>query len=184
MLVTDDARVGADARSRSCFGVESALSRQASDDLPVPVFETLGYNYKLGDLAAAVALVQLDRLPDLLAARRRVASAYGELLADLAEITLPVVGEDRDHTWQSYVVTLDPGVARGDVARHLREAGVQVGIGTFASHRQPVYGDRPPCPVSSSLFDRHLAIPMHANLSESDVEQVAAVLTEAVRAAR
>jgi len=180
VLTTNDPELAAQARSRSCFGVESALSRQDAGGLPVPVFAELGYNYKLSDVQAALALVQLDRLPDLMRARSRVADAYGEQLAGIDGLGLPAVGEDRGHSWQSYVVTLDPEIDRGAVASGLRDAGIQSNIGTFACHRQPVYGDQPPCPVSSDLFDRHLAIPMHANLTDSDVERVASALATVV----
>jgi perosamine synthetase len=180
LLVTADAARADRARRLSCFGVESAHSRQASGSLPIPVFEELGYNYKLSDVQAAIALVQLDRLPDLLAARRQVAAAYAELLGDLPGVVLPVVGEDRDHTWQTYALTLDPPLSRDRIATRLRELGVQCTLGTFASHVQPVYGPRPPCPVSRRLFDRHMAIPMHANLTESDVEYVASAVRDVV----
>lgn len=182
LLVTADADRAERARRLSSFGVESAHTRQASGSLPIPVFQELGYNYKLSDVQSAIALVQLDRLPDLLAARRRVAAAYAELLGDVPGVTVPVAGEDRDHTWQTYALTLDPGLPRDRIAARLRELGVQSNIGTFASHVQPVYGTRPPCPVSRSLFDRHMAIPMHANLTESDVEYVASIVRDVVLA--
>ncbi|GMU77272.1 MAG: pyridoxal phosphate-dependent aminotransferase [Acidimicrobiia bacterium] len=185
LLVTADAARADRARRLSCFGVESALAREQQGSLPVPVFEELGYNYKLSDIQAAVALVQLDRLPSLLAARRRIAAAYAELLGDLAEVTLPATGEDRDHTWQTYALTLDPSLAsaRNRVAAQLRARGVQANLGTFASHVQPVYGVRPPCPVSAGLFARHLAVPMHANLTDADVEYVAAAVRDVVQVA-
>lgn len=180
LLVDADPARAERARRLSCFGVESARSRERSDLLPVPAFEELGYNYKLSDIQAAIALVQLDRLPVLLAARRRVAEAYTAMLSDLAGVMLPVVGEDRDHTWQTYALTLEPGLDRGRVATRMRERGVQANIGTFASHVQPVYGARPSCPVSRTLFERQVAIPMHANLTERDVERVAAVVRDVV----
>jgi len=113
-----------------------------------------------------------------------VADAYGELLADLELVTLPVPAADRTHSWQSYVLTLDPAVQRGAVARELRGNGVQCNFGTYASHLQPVYGTTTPCPVSADLFRRHLAIPMHANLTEAEVQRVATTLRTAVLAAR
>jgi dTDP-4-amino-4,6-dideoxygalactose transaminase len=180
VFVTNDADVAALARKRSCFGVESAFERQGADGLPVPVFDALGYNYKLSDIQAAVAVVQVGRLPEQVAARRRIAARYEELLSGQPGFELPAVGGGRDHTWQSYVVTLDPGVRRGAVAHAMRGADVQVNIGTFASHLQPVYGPRPRCPVSAELFARHLAIPMHAQLSDDDLERVAKHLVAAV----
>jgi dTDP-4-amino-4,6-dideoxygalactose transaminase len=71
-------------------------------------------------------------------------------------------------------------VDRGAVAKSLRAAGVQCNFGTYASHRQPIYKSTQHCPVSSTLFDRHLAIPMHANLSERDVEHVTSALRTAL----
>jgi dTDP-4-amino-4,6-dideoxygalactose transaminase len=154
------------------------------DDLPVPVFDGLGYNYKLSEIAAAVISVQLDRLTALVDARRAVARRYAELLGDVDEITLPVELADRETVWQSYVLTLDPGVDRGAMAAGLRARGVQCTIGTYASHLQPIYGTTSPCPVSADVFRRHLAIPMHANLTDGQVETVAKSVLEAVRARR
>jgi dTDP-4-amino-4,6-dideoxygalactose transaminase len=59
---------------------------------------------------------------------------------------------------------------------------VQTNIGTFASHLQPVYGERAPCPVSADLFERHLAIPMFAGLAHDDVARVSAAVVAAVGA--
>jgi perosamine synthetase len=81
------------------------------------------------------------------------------------------------------VLTLSDRVNRGRVGAQLRRLGVQCNIGTYASHVQPVYGPRPPCPVSASVFRRHLAIPMHANLTDGDVEVVSKAVRDAVTAA-
>ena len=183
-LTTDRDDIAARARKTSAFGIESALARAGSADLPIPEFDEIGYNYKLSDVAAAIMLAQLERLPELVKSRQAAADGYGELLADLDLVTLPATAADRTHSWQSYVVTLDPSVDRGAVAAALRGNGVQCNFGTYASHLQPVYGRTDPCPVSADLFRRHLAIPMHANLSEADVERVAETLREAVLAAR
>jgi dTDP-4-amino-4,6-dideoxygalactose transaminase len=75
-------------------------------------------------------------------------------------------------------------VSRGAVARELRARGVQCNFGTYASHLQPVYGPTAPCPVSADLFRRHLAIPMHANLTDDEVERVATTVRDAVQASR
>jgi perosamine synthetase len=187
VVVTGDAALADAARKLSCFGIESAYARQGdadTGDLPVPVFEHLGYNYKLSDIQAAIAAVQFDRLDEFLAARRHVAARYRDLLENVDGITLPAVAADRDHTWQSYVLTLDASVPRGPFVASLRAAGVQANIGTYASHVQPVYGERPSCPVSADLFARHVAIPMYAGLRDADVERVAAAVRDAVTEAR
>jgi perosamine synthetase len=182
ILVTDDRRLADRARKLSCFGVESAFARQASDDLPVPVFDLLGYNYKLSDINAAIVLVQLERLPALLKVRREVADRYARLLGDVPHLELPACPDDREHTWQTYPVTVGAPLDRGRLAARLRAEGVQANIGTFASHLQPVYVGAEPCPTSARVFATHLAIPMHANLTEADVDRAAATLRAAVDA--
>jgi dTDP-4-amino-4,6-dideoxygalactose transaminase len=173
-LVTDDSEVAAHARSHQAFGVTSALSRAGERGLPVPEFTELGYNYKLSDIAAAIMRVQLRRLPDLLARRRAIAGLYRELLAGLP-LRLPAEAADREHAWQSYVVVLDDH-DRGEIAAALREQGIGCNIGTYACHTQPVYASRERCPVSLDLFRRGLAVPMHANLTDQQVERVATTL--------
>jgi perosamine synthetase len=93
---------------------------------------------------------------------------------------VPVVLPDRETTWQSYVVTLDPALDRGAVAARLRAAGIGCTFGTYASHRQPVYGATSSCPVSAHLADHQLAVPMYADLTEAQIARVAAAVTAAV----
>jgi len=183
-LTTDREDIATRARKTHNFGIESALNRAGTTGLPVPEFDEIGYNYKLSDVSAAIMLAQLDRLADLVKTRQGVAAAYQELLGDFDLVTLPVTGKDRTHSWQSYALTLDPSVDRGIVASELRSRGVQCNFGTYASHLQPVYGETNPCPVSADLFRRHLAIPMHANLTEAQIERVAAAVREVVPTAR
>ncbi len=181
-LVTDRADLAAHARKLHTYGIEPALSREGSRELPVPSFDEAGYNYRLSDVAAAIMSVQLRRLPDLLAARRRVAARYRAMLGDLELITLPAELPDREHPWQSYVLSLDPSLDRSAVAMALRARGVQCNFGTYASHVQPIYGNDQHLPVSADLFARHLAIPMHANLSDAEIESVAAAVRDVVTA--
>ena len=176
------------ARKLHTYGIAPAVTREGEATLPVPSFDEAGYNYRLSDVQAAIMRVQLGRLPDLLAARTRSAQVYAAGLGDLDQLTLPVALDDRTHPWQSYVLTLDPSLDRGRVALALREQGVGCNFGTYASHVQPVYGTPAgrECPVSADLFHRHLAIPMHANLTDDDLTHVvdtvrAVVGSDAVR---
>lgn len=180
VVTTGNDEIAAFVGSRLCFGVESALSRAGASDLPISVFAHVGWNYKLSDIASAIAHVQLGRLADLVRARRRVAALYGELLGDADLLELPTELADRVHPYQTYAVTLDATVDRNRVAMALRAQGIGCNIGTFACHVQPVYGTTDVCPVSAALFEHHLAIPMHANLTESEVERVAEALQKTI----
>lgn len=179
-LTSHRADLVAHARKLHAFGIEGARSRESAVGLPVPEFDELGYNYKMSELAAAVMLVQLRRLPDLVARRQAVAAAYREHLADLEQITLPVELPDRRSVWQSYIIELGDGLSRGAVARYLRERDVQCNIGTYASHVQPLYNSTAHCPVSAKIFERHMAIPMHANLTDDQIDRVCDTLRDAI----
>ncbi|MEZ3160054.1 DegT/DnrJ/EryC1/StrS family aminotransferase [Microbacterium sp. BWT-B31] len=183
-LTTDDSELADHARKLHTYGIAPALSREGSTDLPIPSFDEAGYNYRLSDVAAGIMLAQLERLPHLVARRGEIAAAYAQRLAAVDGVHAPVALDDRVHPWQSYVVTLDPGIDRGAVVHHMRGNGVQCNFGTYASHVQPVYGFSGSLPISADLFTRHLAIPMHANLTEEDVDRVVEVLTDAVAGAR
>ena len=181
-LLTADPALAARARLASSFGIEPIFDHARVVGLPIPVFTEIGYNYKLSDIAAAILQVQLSRIGELLGRRRAVAAGYAELLAGEELITLPYVPPDRTHAWQTYMVKLDPSVDRAGVAADLRAQGIGCGHGTWACHLQPVYASKQECPVSADLFQRHLAIPMHAELRVNQVERVAAALRTTLRA--
>ncbi|WP_442815249.1 DegT/DnrJ/EryC1/StrS family aminotransferase [Streptomyces sp. NBC_01298] len=181
-LITADPAIGKDARMRASFGIGSIFDMSQVVGLPVAEFTEVGYNFKLSDIAAAILQVQLGRIPELLERRNAVAARYAEHFADEELLAVPFVPEDRTHAWQSYIVTLDAGVDRAGVATDLRAQGIGCGHGAWATHVQPVFRTDQTCPVSLDLFQRNLAIPMHAELTMDQVDQVAAVLRTAVRA--
>ncbi|WP_216212914.1 DegT/DnrJ/EryC1/StrS family aminotransferase [Amycolatopsis aidingensis] len=181
-LVSDRADLIEHARRLHTYGIEPAFSRGTRGELPIPVFQEAGYNFRLSDIQAAIMNVQLDRLPDLVAARRSVARRYHQGLAELPGVAVPAELPDRGHPWQAYILTIAEELGRDRLALELRERGIQCNFGTYASHLQPVYGEQRPLPVSADVFRRHLAIPMHANLTEYEVQRVVdtvrAVVTE------
>lgn len=172
-LVGDDTDRMDQARKLHTYGIAPAVTREGAATLAVPSFDVAGHNYRLSDVQAAMMRVQLKRLPDLVERRTSAARGYAERLGDVEGITLPVALEDRVHPWQSYLVTAEAGVDRDAVVMALRERGVGSNFGTYASHLQPVYGSSADCPVSAELFRNQFALPMHANLSEDDVDYVA-----------
>jgi dTDP-4-amino-4,6-dideoxygalactose transaminase len=181
-LVSDREDLIAHARKLHTYGIEPAITREGSGELPIPSFHELGYNFRLSDIQAAIMGVQLDRLPDLLAARRSVAKRYHEAFDGLPGVIAPVELPDREHPWQAYVLTIAPEISRDKLAPRVREQGVQCNFGTYASHLQPLYGKTESLPVSADVFARHLAIPMHANLTDGEVERVAETVRGAVAA--
>jgi dTDP-4-amino-4,6-dideoxygalactose transaminase len=181
VIVTDDVAMGARMREDSCFGMQSAFARQATSKLTLPRFASLGYNYKLSDVLAAIAVAQLGRLDEFTLRRRELAARYADLLAGVPGVTAPQVPADRKPTWQTYAVTVDEALSRDALVLSLRSRGIGSNIGTYAMHREPVYGrGNAECPVSASLLAQHLALPMFPGLSEVDQDRVVDELAKAI----
>jgi len=140
-------------------------------DLPRPAF-----NYRLSDVLCALGIPQLRRFEELYAAYDRIARGYAGRLAELP-VTLPATDPGDRHGWQAYVIQLDD---RDRVMAGLRAAGVQCQIGTYALHRLGAYRDQGDFPGADAAFERALALPLHAALTESELDRVAARLDKVV----
>ena len=137
--------------------------------------EQPGFNYRLSDILCAVGIPQLARLEELLAARARIASGYTKRLHELVET--PSVDEGDVHGWQAYVIQVD-GAAEKIAA--LRRQGIEAQVGTYALQRLRAYRDQGEFPGASRLFERAIALPFHTQLTERELDRVAAALTNLV----
>jgi perosamine synthetase len=140
-------------------------------DLPAP-----GLNYRLADVLCALGIPQLQRLPELLAARTRVAAGYTERLRELP-VVLPEADEGDMHGWQAYVLQVE---RRDDVLDALRAQGIEAQIGTFALQLLGAYRDQGFFAGAQHAYEHALALPLHTRLTESDLDRVAGVLDRAV----
>ena len=129
-------------------------------------------NYRLADVLCALGIPQLRRLDELLAERTRIAAGYSERLAGIVE--LPSAEEGDTHGWQAYVVRLE---RRDEALAALRAEAIEVQIGTYALHHLSAYRDQGPFPGADTAFARALALPLHAQLTEDELDRVAEGVT-------
>ncbi len=140
----------------------------------------VGHNFRLTSLAAAIGRVQLDRLPDFVAARRENARELSDRLAD-APLATPTEPADRTHAYHQYTVR----VADRDWFRAmLEERGVDTGVYyPRPIHEQPAYDDVDhDAPVAEAAAAEVVSLPVHPGLSSDDVRRVAEAATEAAEA--
>jgi perosamine synthetase len=147
----------------------------------------LGYNYRLGDVAAAIGVAQLERLDAILELRADVADRYAALLAELDAVE-PPLPDDEDHvrSWFVYVVQLVDGIDRNAVMARLAEEGIASKPYLPSIHLQPYWRDRfgtgeGMFPVAESASRRSLALPFHTRLSADAQERVVETLARALR---
>jgi perosamine synthetase len=183
MIVTDDGEIAERLRRLRHQGM--SLSDFARHNAPPTVFETypeIGYNYRITDIQAAIGLVQLDRLYDILARRRAVADRYQRALADHPMFIPPRVPPKMSPNWQSYQIALRTGVpaTRNAIMDRLHASGIPTRRGVMASHLEPPYNSMDvDLPVTEMLAAQALQLPMHPDLSPVQQDRVLAALDAA-----
>jgi pyridoxal phosphate-dependent aminotransferase EpsN len=175
MLITRNGALAAHARK---------LATQARDAAPHYEHSELGYNYRLSNVLAAIGRGQLRVLEERVAARRRNFAFYAAALGDLPGIEFMPEAPWGTHTRWLTTLTIDArlfGVHYEAVRQALDAANIEARPVWKPMHLQPLYSG---CPVfgggvAADLFARGLCLPSGSNLSEADLERVAAVIRQA-----
>jgi perosamine synthetase len=176
--------------------VRSERNQGRAPDMGKVEHDRLGFNYRLGELAAALGVVQLEGLDRMLAERVRVAELYRDHLsslggapaaeADPAGLVLPCAdrGSER-RSWFVYVVQLPEQADRDAVIAALARAGIQSKAYLPCIHLLPFYRERfgfrdGQFPVAERVAPRSLALPFFTAMREAEVERIAGALAQAL----
>jgi perosamine synthetase len=155
---------------------------------PKVIFEeylTVGFNYRMTDIQAAIGRQQLKRLPSLIAKRRALAARYAELLG-YDELQLPVEPAWARSNWQSYCVRLPDRLQQEAVMQNLLDQGISTRRGIMCSHRERPYKDA----MVSDLHESELAqdhcilLPIYVQMTDDEQEQVATAVEQQLRPQR
>jgi perosamine synthetase len=148
-------------------------------------YESVGTNYRLTDVQAAIALPQLARLDATIEQRQANAARLSEGLAGIVGVITPVIAPERRHVFHQYTirVTDEAALDRDALADQLASRGVQSGIyyprvvfdyDCYLEHPNVVASD---VPCARATAREVLSLPVHPNLSAADIDQI----VEAVR---
>lgn len=170
MLVTDDDDLAERARVLKNHGITKAPNSR-------PRFVKAGYNFRLNDIASAIGLVQLKKVPVFIRERARLARRYADLLAAEKQVETPYVASGNNHTYQTYCIKIKKEKVRDRLIVDLAAKGIETQIGTYALHLQPVYEENKETKgeslsVSEAAFSNTLSLPMYNGLTEKEQEYV------------
>ncbi len=131
----------------------------------------VGLNYRMTDIQAAVGRVQLGRLPELVAERRRVVSALRERLPGLAFPVEPTWGRSN---WQSLCVRLPSGIAAATMVSGLEAQGIAVRPAIGNAHETPEYQERAVVALPESERARRecILLPLPSGMTDDEIECV------------
>jgi dTDP-4-amino-4,6-dideoxygalactose transaminase len=184
MLTAADGSTAARFRRLREHGMDmSAADRHRSRQPVIERYTEVGFNFRLTDIQAAVGLVQLRKLAEIVARRRALARRYQQLLSGMPGLVMagdPPYGETN---YQSFWVLLpeDSAVGRDELMQLFAGAGISVRRGAMPLHLESVCaGARPFLPVTERLAKRTLILPLFHQMTESQQEQVVSVLASAL----
>ena len=186
MLVTNDDELSERLRLLRSHGMTTLTWDRHRGHAHTYDVVTHGFNYRLDEIRAAMALVQLRRLADGNAARARIVDRYRALLDGVEGISMPF-GRQPPNASSSHhlaVVLLPTDVPRGEVREVLAARRIQTSV-----HYPPIHSftafrelSRRPLPRTDALAERILTLPLYPHLAHEQVELVAEELVAAVRA--
>ena len=158
--------------------------RHGARDVIFESYPEVGFNYRMTDLQAAIGRVQLKRLPEIMATRRRLAAQYGEMLAGIPGVRVPHEPAWARSNWQSYCVGLPEGCDQRRVMQHMLDQGIATRRGVMCIHREAPYADRSrttALPVSEHCQDSHIILPFFTQLTQEELQRVVDELARGVR---
>jgi perosamine synthetase len=147
---------------------------------------SLGFNYRLTDIACALGLSQLLKLKENLERRREIAAAYEQSLGGMRGLILPSVREGVEPAWHLYPIRVDVQelqVNRAEVFRALRAENIGVNVHYIPIHLHPYYREQfgyrgGEYPVAENSYENLISLPMSHGMSDQDASDVIEAVTK------
>lgn len=175
MILTDDAR----------FADRLRLLRNLGFVKPRFRHEVAGYNFRLSALQAAMGTVQVRKLPDVVAAKRRMAAQYQRMLVKIPGLQLPAEANWAEHVYWMYAILVHPefGITRDELALRLDRQGIETRTFFFPMNSQPCFtsmdGFRAvPTPIADMLWRCGLYLPSSHTMTDEQIETVSNAIEE------
>lgn len=137
-----------------------------------------GLNLRLPELSAAIAKIQIKKLPSFLAKRRKNAKLLSELLSDL-KINIPKERKNEKVNWYLYTIALNN---RNKIIKKLNSKGIgAVAYYPTPVHKTPFYNKKIKLPITDWAASRVLSLPIHPNVTTKNIEFIAKTVRESIK---
>jgi dTDP-4-amino-4,6-dideoxygalactose transaminase len=187
MAVTRDPKLADRMRVMRLHGMSRDAFDRFTSKTPAWYYEVVapGFKYNLTDTAAALGLVQLQRLPQFVQRRETLAQRYHAQLAGLP-LVLPACAPKGDvHAWHLYVVRLAPGahLGRDALIQALSDHGIGTSVHYVPLHRHPYWRDRyglvpAQFPQADAAYLSMFSLPLFTAMTDADQDRVITALHE------
>ena len=141
-------------------------------------YERVGWNFRLTDLQAAVAIPQLEVLNDSNKKRNLTAQRYNDEFSQIENLITPYIRDEAFSVWHQYSLRLKDATKRENLIENLHSNGIGAGV----YYPKPVFEYEPymnnnnvvisSCDVTREVCESVFSIPVHHYLSDQDIERV------------
>ena len=138
--------------------------------------DTVGYNYRMTNICAAIGIAQLEQADHILQRKRQLAAWYDEHLADLP-VKRQAEPPHSTHSWWLYSILVSPDV-RDALRLHLRNSFVETRPVFSPVHAFPHYSSDLEFPKARAISRSGISLPSYPDLTETDIRVISSRLRE------
>ena len=183
MFISNNKEMADKARLLRSHGMTTMSYQRAGGHATSYDIVELGYNFRLDDIHAAIAIEQLKKLPKDLEQRIAVRNRYIELLSKMENVVVPFA--DNTEFTSNYImpIVITKGTVedRDAIRNKIHEAGVQTSVHYPAIHRFSIYKEYGAIlPQTEFVTDHEITLPMYAALTMEQVEYICEALANVI----
>lgn len=143
--------------------------------------DTVGYNYRMTNLQAAIGVAQMEKVSDFVGEKKRLGADYNGFFRNADKIKTPAKTDGSDNSFWIYTVLLDAsaGIDRDELIKKMLMNGIETRPVFFPLHTMPPYAQfagRGKFPVSCDISARGLSLPSSVFIKKEEIERVCRVL--------
>lgn len=176
MITTDDQSMAERLRRFRHHGMSvSDLERHRSRGIIIESYIEKGYNYRMTDMQAAMGIVQMKKLPEILRKRHEIAARYDEEFSKIPGLRVPAVPGYAVHNYQSYWLELleNSPVSRNELMQRLLDKGIATRRGIMAIHLEQCYsGYNAALPTTEKITANTIILPLYPSITGEEVRYV------------
>ncbi|MBT6340622.1 MAG: UDP-4-amino-4,6-dideoxy-N-acetyl-beta-L-altrosamine transaminase [Desulfobacula sp.] len=182
MIVTDDKDYSDKMRIFRSHGITTDARTREKTGAWFYEMVDLGYNYRISDIQCALGLSQLEKLPEWIKQRQKIAGMYDQFFAENNLSSPLTVRQNRTHVYHLYVVQMKN---RDKVFSDLREQGIGVNVHYVPVHLHPYYQKKfgygkGLCPVAEKAYEQLITLPLYPGMTNKDVKMVERIIKDIV----
>ena len=183
MFITNNEEMEKKARLIRSHGMSSLSYQRASGHVTEYDITCLGYNFRMDDIRAAIAIEQIKKLPKDLEVRMKVRKHYIDRLSKLADVSVPFA--DNTEFVSNYIMPIvllnSTKEHRDKIREYIHAAGVQTSVHYPAIHKFSTYKELGAVlPLSEYVADNEITLPMYAALTEEQIDFICETLEKAL----